>query len=249
MALERRRPRRVLIIAISAAVAVLALAIAIVMIFGHHGAKAPAMGPVVKIAPAAQSSAAQGSATQGSAAQGSAAAPAAAAPSSAQVAAGGSASPAAATNPPAPPAPTTCTVHVTSEPSGAEVVAGKKVLGTTPGTFELPCGAETKLYVRKAHYGTAVRAVTPTTSATQLGTITLAHPMFAVKVTSIPAGATVTIGGKVLGITPTTIHLPAYATSTVIITKNGYAPNAQHLTPRANNTLHHVRLVPASRHR
>jgi PEGA domain-containing protein len=61
-------------------------------------------------------------------------------------------------------------------------------------------------------------------------------------VTSTPEGATITVGGKVVGITPTTIKLPAFAPTTITLTKEGFLPDTQKLAPRANNVAHSVTL-------
>src|SRR5205823_4062296 len=117
-----------------------------------------------------------------------------------------------------------CSVEVTSVPPGAEVTIDETtVLGTAPGTFPLPCGTETKLVLRKQRYANATKAVTPTAEGEKV-TIHLPRVAFQVKVTSAPAGATITVGGKVVGVTPTTIKLPAFETSTITLAKDGFSP-------------------------
>jgi PEGA domain len=59
-------------------------------------------------------------------------------------------------------------------------------------------------------------------------------------VTSIPAGATITIGGKVVGITPTSIKVTAFASTMITLTKDGYTPDTQKIALRQNNAAHHV---------
>ena len=72
--------------------------------------------------------------------------------------------------------------------------------------------------------------------------IKLAKPQFQVKVTSTPAGATITAGGKSLGVTPTTIKLPGFESTALTLTKPGFAPDTQRVNPKQNNASHHVTL-------
>jgi hypothetical protein len=140
-----------------------------------------------------------------------------------------------------------CAVEITTNPPGAEVALDKtNVIGTTPGTFELPCGVETKLYIRKAKYVGLIRAVTAT-SEPQPILLKLSLATFSVKVTSQPSGATITVGGKPMGVTPTTIKLPALATSTVTVTKDGFMPDIQKIAVKQNNLAHHVILKKKGR--
>ncbi|MEO8845088.1 MAG: PEGA domain-containing protein [Kofleriaceae bacterium] len=137
-------------------------------------------------------------------------------------------------------APKVCNVEVTTNPSGADISLDKTtVLGTSPATIQVPCGAETKIYVKKAKFGSAVRAFTATADAAKVA-IRIAAPVFQVKVTSSPSGATITIAGKVVGITPTSIRVTAYASTTITLTKDNYVPDSQKIAPRQNSAAHHV---------
>ncbi|HUJ63591.1 MAG TPA: PEGA domain-containing protein [Kofleriaceae bacterium] len=147
-------------------------------------------------------------------------------------------------------APTTCSIDVTSSPLGVQIAldeADTNVIATTPATITLPCNVQTRLYLRKAKYFGQVKDVTPSPAGDKLD-IHMLHAMFSVRVTSTPPGATITIGGRTLGVTPTTIRLPAYEASTITIAKDGYASDSQRLAPRTNGTLHHVALKRAVRH-
>ena len=137
-------------------------------------------------------------------------------------------------------APPVCNVEVSTTPAGAEISLDKTtVVGTSPATIQMPCGVETKIYVKKAKYGSAIKAFTATADATKVA-IKIAAPIFQLKVTSLPEGATITIAGKVVGITPTQIKVPAFATTMITLTKDGYAPDTQKIAPRQNNAAHHV---------
>jgi hypothetical protein len=127
-----------------------------------------------------------------------------------------------------------CFVDVTTNPTGAEIVRDKDVLGTAPAKLPLPCGEELRLTFRKARFGAVTRATTPTPDGPPLK-VTLQHLMFTVKVSSQPTGATITLNGKSLGVTPTVVKLPAFELSTLILTKDGFSPDTQKVTPKQNN--------------
>jgi hypothetical protein len=147
----------------------------------------------------------------------------------------------------APPAPQVCNVDVTTTPTGAELwLDDKPVLGTAPATIQLPCGVETKVHATKAKYGSTVKAFTATADNTKLA-LRIAPPMFSLKVTSMPMGATITIGGKVVGITPTSVKVTAFSATRITVTKEGFAPDTETIAPRVNNAAHHVILKHATK--
>ncbi|HEY0251747.1 MAG TPA: PEGA domain-containing protein, partial [Kofleriaceae bacterium] len=137
------------------------------------------------------------------------------------------------TPPPPPPEKTTCKVEVSSVPPGAELSIDNNVVGTAPATLDLPCNARAEITAKKAKWGQAVRAVTPT--ADMKLAIKIAAPQFALKVTSTPSGATVTINGKASGITPTTVKVP-FGGASITVAKDGYTPDTQKVAPKTNNT-------------
>lgn len=142
----------------------------------------------------------------------------------------------------------TCNVEVTTNPPGAEVsLDDKTVLGTTPGTYALPCGAATKLYLKKAKYLTVIRAVTPAPDGTKVAA-TLGVGQFSVKITSMPAGATITVGGKSKGVTPAAVQLPAFTTQAITLTKDGFQPDTQKVVIKTNGLSHHVVLKKGGKH-
>lgn len=141
-----------------------------------------------------------------------------------------------------PAAPTTCSVQLASVPKGADVYIDGKKLGTTPGTFELPCGTQEKLSLRKSRFANTIKSFTPLAGKPNKLTVRLRRDLFQVKVTSTPAGATITARGRQLGVTPTTIKLPAYDTTSITLTKSGYTTETSRVTPRSNNGSHHVTL-------
>src|SRR5262249_36626305 len=141
-----------------------------------------------------------------------------------------------------PAAPSTCTVNVTSVPTGADIIVDKQKVATTPGTFDVACGSDTKLTLKKKSFPNTVRTITPAAGKQNKYVFKLAKTLLSVKVTSTPAGATITVGGKSMGVTPTTIKLPANEPSSITLSKPGFANDTQKIAPRQNNAAHHVYL-------
>ncbi|MBL9013141.1 MAG: PEGA domain-containing protein [Myxococcales bacterium] len=137
--------------------------------------------------------------------------------------------------PPQVAAATDCNVAIASAPTGAEVLLDRTVLGTTPMTAALPCGVESKLTFKKTRYVSATRTVTPKPEGGKPVRVALARVTFTVKVSSSPAGATILLGARSLGVTPAAVKLPAFETSTLTIKKDGYQPDTQRVTPKTNN--------------
>lgn len=255
-AVAARNRKRTLVIAISAAVAVIAgFILVVVLASGKSKGKAkPAGGgsagsaEIVRsgsasiatpgsAAPQVAGSAAEVTPPSGSAVEegpGSAE-PAVAATGSAggvETPSEGSAAPPVASGP--------CKVTISSLPPGADVILDSHKLGTTPGTFELPCGTESKLTLKKARFLGTPKTIKPSASKTNKILVKLNKQMFQVKVTSTPAGATITAGGRSMGVTPTTIRLPGYEPTAITLTKPGYSKDVARVTPKGNNSSHHV---------
>jgi hypothetical protein len=131
-----------------------------------------------------------------------------------------------------------CFADVTSQPAGAEIVVDQNVVATTPSKLALPCGAPVDLVIRKGHWLAVTRSVTPTPDGAPVR-VALAKQMFLVKVSSMPAGATITLNGKSLGVTPTTVKLNAFEPSALSLSKEGYASEAEAVTPKTNGIAVH----------
>ena len=167
------------------------------------------------------------------------AAPPAAAPSGAAVTTPPGAPPASA------PAAGDCYADVSSVPPGAEIVLDQtRVIGTTPQRVALPCGHPVELMVRKPHLVPATHAITPTPEGAGVQFV-LVRQTFLVKVSSTPPGATVTLGGKSLGVTPTMVKVPAFESSTLSIARDGYDTETETVSPRGNGTAVHTVLKKA----
>jgi hypothetical protein len=134
-----------------------------------------------------------------------------------------------------------CFADVSSTPSGAEIVVDDAVLGTTPQAVPLPCGAPVDLEIRKAHLVAVTRTVTPAPGHVKVR-VALTKQLALIKVSSAPEGATVTLNGRSLGVTPTTVKVPALESSTLTITKPGYETQTERVSPRSSGTSVRVQL-------
>jgi len=140
-----------------------------------------------------------------------------------------------------------CFADVRSQPSGAEIfVAKSRVPGTTPKRIALPCGAPVDLVIRKARLAPVTRTITPTPEP-MLVEVSLTRQTFLVKVSSTPSGATITLGGKALGVTPTIVRVPAYEASILSISKDGYELDTERVAPRSNGLAVHTVLKRSDR--
>ena len=145
------------------------------------------------------------------------------------------------------PASGDCAVEIASVPKDVEIAIDNTTkIGTAPGTVQLPCGVEVKLYLRKAGFAGTIKSVTPTADGKPIKVV-LARAQFTVKVSSTPAGAAISVGGKPMGVTPTVVHLNGFEPVAVQFTKDGYAPLEQKLTPKQQNQVVHVKLVAKKR--
>ncbi|HEX3479234.1 MAG TPA: PEGA domain-containing protein [Kofleriaceae bacterium] len=142
-------------------------------------------------------------------------------------------------------APGACYADVSSVPAGAEIVLDQaSVIGTTPQRVALPCGHPVELLVRKPHLVPSTHTITPTPEGTAVQFV-LVRQTFLVKVSSTPPGATVTLGGKSLGVTPTMVKVPAFESSTLSIARDGYETESETVAPRGNGTAVHTVLRKA----
>jgi hypothetical protein len=227
------RRRRIIIVLVTAIVAVAIGIYALAALSRHRDgppAEPPTPAPTTSEAPAHPGPAPTPDETHASVAPAATAPPAASPPPEA-----------------APAAATECFADVVTVPAGAEIVLGDaNVVGTSPQRVALPCGDKLELTVRKAHLVSQSRTITPTPDGVKVR-IALAKQTVQVKVSSTPAGATITLAGKPLGVTPTTIKVPAFETSTLNITRDGYAAETEKVAPRSNGTAVHLNLKKLER--
>ena len=131
-----------------------------------------------------------------------------------------------------------CPTRIES-PRGAEV-SWKDRVAIVPTVLPLPCDIEVSLAFRQANHIDAIRKVTATAGGKPIN-VRLQRAI-SIAISSTPAGATILLGKKWLGVTPATIKLPVSSTSVLTLTKDGYEPGTQTITPANDDRPVHVTL-------
>jgi hypothetical protein len=214
-----RRRTRILVIAISAALAVVAGVVLVIMLAGDSGGAATD-AEVVQIEPQVDHGLQPTTPVDAEAAP--------------------IIEPAVVDAAPAPAAK--CYIDLTSAPDDAEIVLDQdRVAGRTPLKLELPCDRESKIVVRKHGYVATTKSVTASAAA-QPVSVALLRAVYQVKVSSSPAGATITVNGKSAGVTPTIVKVTPFEPTTIVMTKDGFSTETEKLTPKTNNQTVHITL-------
>lgn len=128
-----------------------------------------------------------------------------------------------------------CTIAVHSKPEGATVHAAERELGKTPLDTSLPCG-ETVLRIERPYYEPWTKTTTLTPGRVHEVSVTLGRPKAELEVISEPAGATVMVNGKKVGVTPTRIEVTAYVRATVSVRKPGFQSFRKRFYPKPPKT-------------
>ncbi len=134
------------------------------------------------------------------------------------------------------PASTLCTLKLNSEPMGAEVVNDKDVLGITPFSIDVACDQPLVLKFRKAKWIGISKTLKPNRKGVSF-TAHLLKPALSIRVISTPPGATVSVNGKVAGVTPATIKTTVGVAATIAVAKKGFVTAIKKHTAKANNEL------------
>jgi caspase domain-containing protein/PEGA domain-containing protein len=132
--------------------------------------------------------------------------------------------------------PGDCFADVTSNPTEADIVHDGAVIGKTHDHLRLPCGLEITLSFQKLHYASTIKKVVATPEGTRVAT-RLSRITYAMHVESTPSGATITLAGKLLGVTPATVKVPASESVTLVVAKDGYASASKDVIPTAGGTV------------
>jgi hypothetical protein len=133
-----------------------------------------------------------------------------------------------------PPVEGDCSAKVSSSPAGAEVFIAGKPRGKTPVTLSLPCSPQ-QLTVRMNRYQSYNKRIKPTARGIKVSA-RLKRPTFTVKISSVPSGATISIGGKRAGRTPSAVKIPGYESTMITLTKDGYVTATEKVTAKQNGT-------------
>jgi hypothetical protein len=125
-------------------------------------------------------------------------------------------------------------VTVESEPSGAKILAGDEVVGTTPATIELLEGSH-ELTVSKDGFSAWDGAVVAEPNvAQQLPRIVLQPADARLTVNTIPRGANITVNGRYRGQSPLTLSLAPDIDYEIGLSKAGYGVTRRNLRLESN---------------
>jgi hypothetical protein len=149
--------------------------------------------------------------------------------------AGSGSAPVVVTKPPDKPADGGCKARITSTPSGADVVIAGKVRGKTPVEVgSLKC-APTQVQLRRPRYENLTKTIRPTAKGAKVN-LKLQRPQFTIKVSSAPSGATISVGSRKVGKTPTAIKVNGYEPVSITVSKEGYSSTTEKVTVKQNGT-------------
>ena len=144
--------------------------------------------------------------------------------------------PAAAVVVPAAPAePPACKLTVATRPEYAHVKIDDQALGVAPVTVSGPC-ARRRVEVRSPRWHTSSKWVEVEADTTV--DVSLMRPRHALTVRSQPAGGTIVLDGKRVGITPATIEVFGWTYVSIGVEKIGFSPaRRKHKSTRVRDEL------------
>ncbi|HEY4181692.1 MAG TPA: PEGA domain-containing protein [Kofleriaceae bacterium] len=127
-----------------------------------------------------------------------------------------------------------CRMEIASTPAGSIVKVDDQTVGPSPVTVAGAC-KRTKIEINHARYAATTKWVVPTEGTPANVDVQLSRPTHAVTVTSSPAGATVSIGGRRAGTTPTSVSLMGFSTLTLTFEKKGYGTVTEKFYSKKDN--------------
>lgn len=128
--------------------------------------------------------------------------------------------PAAVVAPAVDAAPARCDLAITTNADGATIFVDGHRRGEAPATIDVPCGA-TEIALRHPRYQEQVRTLTPADQSSLH--LTLSRPRAQLRVVTRPSGATVKIGGRVVGKSPLVAPVDGFERISVTLTGAGFA--------------------------
>ena len=135
-----------------------------------------------------------------------------------------------------------CSLTVTSSPAGSIVSVDQQQIGPSPITVAGPC-TKRRVDVKHPRYALGTKWVTLSEGTPGSVDLTLARPTHNVTVTSVPAGATVSIAGRRAGTTPTQVKVMGFSGVTITVEKKGFKTASQKLYSKRDNDSVKVILV------
>jgi len=134
----------------------------------------------------------------------------------------------------APVAHGSCSIRIDANVSGSIAMVDGRAVGAAPIQVDgLFCGHRTRVVVADPALAPWERTIIP-----EEGTVVQVHASLgrlttAIAVTSTPSGATVTLNGRDVGVTPAAIPVVVGVTAKVSVSSPGYASYEQTVVPRA----------------
>ena len=131
------------------------------------------------------------------------------------------------------------TVELVTQPAGAAVRIDDESLGVTPLNIEVMQGTRTLLLSLEQHKPVMMKQAFVAGSNLKLDDIVLAPADGTLVLSSVPSGATISVGGEYLGTTPATLTLESGRQHTVRLTRPGYqaVDKPIQLAPEEQQTL------------
>jgi formylglycine-generating enzyme required for sulfatase activity len=121
-------------------------------------------------------------------------------------------------------------VRVLTEPAGAQVSVDGKAAGTTPARLELDAGTH-RIELRQAGFKQWVTDLQVVANEPQtLGPVRLGLPDGTLVVRTVPAGASVSVGGAYRGRAPLTLEVRPDVPLAIVATRDGYEPATNQAT-------------------
>ncbi len=135
-----------------------------------------------------------------------------------------------------------CTYVVSTTPAGSIVSFDGRIMGPSPLSIHGACGRH-KLDVKHPRYALGTKWATATEAKPATVEIPLARPTHTVAFTTIPSGATISIGGRRAGTSPTTIKVMGFQGVNVTFERKGYKKVTQKVYSKKDNERITVRLT------
>ncbi|MDB4959157.1 MAG: hypothetical protein JWO36_6726 [Myxococcales bacterium] len=135
-----------------------------------------------------------------------------------------------------------CRMTIMTTPAGSTVQLDGLAVGPSPITVDGPCQRR-QLAVAHARYQGATQWVTPTPGKAASVEVVLQRPTHSLMIETAPLGATISIGGRRAGTSPTMVELMGFSSIAITITKPGYAPITKRIYSKQPSDKLFVRLV------
>ena len=129
--------------------------------------------------------------------------------------------------------------------SNAITVEGGGQVARLPADLLLPCGVEVDLRFTQPHRVSSQRKVTASSTSTSTKIFRMNKLTAVVVVTSKPTGATISLGKRMLGVTPTPVKLPDTEVVTLTLSKPGFVASQNPITAGVDRKLY-VELTPCA---